>query len=150
MRKGIFPDERITDFIFSHTCLTLAVAENNVPYCASCFYVYVPGMNILVIKSKKSTAHIRRALLNPRVAGAIVPDSLDMKRVQGIQFSGILFNLQESSCDAASMYYRKYPFAIAVPGELWGIELSSIKFTDHRLGFGKKLYFSIDGKNSDG
>ena len=37
------------------------------------------------------------------------------------------------------IYYKKYPFAVAFPGNIWGVELTSIKMTDNTLGFGKKI-----------
>ncbi|MCX6297115.1 MAG: hypothetical protein NTX97_13845, partial [Bacteroidetes bacterium] len=43
---------------------------------------------------------------------------------------------------AKKSYYKKYPFAIAIPGDLWILEFEYIKFTDNTLGFGKKLIWN--------
>jgi uncharacterized protein YhbP (UPF0306 family) len=43
------------------------------------------------------------------------------------------------SRDASSHYHKKYPFALAMPGEIWTVQINSIKMTDSKLGFGKKI-----------
>ena len=133
-------DERILSFLSEHTNLTLAVSENDHPYCANCFYSFSKKRNLLIFKSNPETTHITIALKNDKVAGTITPDKLDKTRIQGIQFIGkILHAKGDNLITAKNSYYKKYPFAIAFSGELWVIELHSIKFTDNKLGFGKKL-----------
>lgn len=133
-------DERIMSFLSSQTNFTLAVSDNNKPYCANCFYAYDVERNRLVFKSKPETTHISIALKNPHVAGTITPDALDKTRIQGIQFSGMIVRALEDQPEAAkTVYYKKYPFALVITGELWVIRLQNLKFTDNKLGFGKKL-----------
>lgn len=133
-------DERIGSFLSSQTNFTLAVSENNIPYCANCFYAYDAERNRLVFKSKPETTHISIALKNHHVAGTITPDTLDKTRIQGIQFSGMIVQASEDQPEAAkAVYYKKYPFALVISGELWIIKLQNLKFTDNKLGFGKKL-----------
>lgn len=52
-------DKRILDFIRRHHVLTLAVAAGNTPYCAHCFYCYLPERNLFVFTSDPDTRHIR-------------------------------------------------------------------------------------------
>jgi hypothetical protein len=138
-------DERIRSFLSAQTNLTLAVSENDHPYCANCFYAFADKKNFLVFKSKPDTIHIALALKNDRVAGTITPDALDKTRIQGIQFTGKISRAAgEDLTTAKNAYYKKYPFALAFAGELWTIELNSIKFTDNKLGFGKKLEWRKD------
>ena len=133
-------DERIISFLKAHTNLTLAVSENNQPYCANCFYSFAEKKNLLIFKSSVDTKHIIIAQKNNQVAGTITPDSLDKTRIQGVQFTGKISQAKgDNLTTAKNSYYKKYPFAIAFAGELWTIELHSIKFTDNKLGFGKKL-----------
>ena len=133
-------DERILSFLAMHTNLTLAVSENNYPYCANCFYAYSEKKNLLIFKSNLDTKHIAIALRNDNVAGAITPDKLDKTRIQGIQFTGKISKAEgEFLTTAKNAYYKKYPFALAFAGELWIIELNFLKFTDNKLGFGKKI-----------
>ncbi len=133
-------DEKISSFLKSQTNMTLAVSENNIPYCANCFYAFSEKENLLIFKSKPETTHLKFALKNNKVAGTIIPDSLDKKRIQGVQFTGKFFQpKRELFSSAQNIYYKKFPYALIVSGELWAIELHSIKFTDNKLGFGKRM-----------
>jgi len=44
---------------------------------------------------------------------------------------------------AKRAYLARFPYAILKPAPFWAIELHAVKFTDNRLGFGKKLYWPI-------
>ena len=140
IEKTMVMDEKIISFLKSQTNITLAVSENNIPNCANCFYAFSEKENLLIFKSKPETSHIKMALKNNKVAGTIIPDSLDKKRIQGIQFTGKFFQpMRELFSSAQNIYYKKFPYALVISGELWAIELHTIKFTDNKLGFGKKL-----------
>lgn len=134
------PDERITSFISSQTVLTMAVCTAGIPYCASCFYAYNEEHNMLVFKSSKETRHTSAGLLNKRVSGTVLPDKLLKGKVKGVQFQGLFLQPEgDVLSDLQGVYYRKYPFAMAMGGDIWAIELRWIKFTDNTLGFGKKV-----------
>ena len=61
-------------------------------------------------------------------------------KIKGVQFTGKFTELHGNRLETAkNKYYRKYPFARVIPGELWGIELRTVKMTDNTLGFGKKI-----------
>src|ERR1035437_7210277 len=107
-------DKRIRAFLSAHTNLTLAVSENDHPYCANCFYAYADKKNLLIFKSSPDTTHIAVASKNDRVAGTITPDALDKTRIQGVQFTGKISRAAgEYLTTAKNAYYKKYPFAIA-------------------------------------
>ncbi|RXF71717.1 hypothetical protein [Arcticibacter tournemirensis] len=133
-------DKRIVAFIQSQSVLTIATSANNMPYCATCFYAYSENANALVFKSSAETTHIAQGIENRHVAGSVLPDKLVTGKVKGIQFSGILDRVDAAhQDDLQKVYYKKYPFALAMGGELWVIKLSWIKFTDNTLGFGTKV-----------
>jgi len=95
---------------------------------------------MLVFKSDRSTNHITQALLNDKVAGTIVPDLYKTGTIKGIQFTGRFIAPETELLEAAKKkYYKKFPFAAAVDGEIWIIELFRIKMTDNTLGVGKKI-----------
>lgn len=129
-------------FIKSQTVITLAVSENNIPYTAMCYYVYLPDENIIVFKSKPDTQHIITALKNPLIAAAIRQDELVSTNVLGVQLTGKLVLDNENLLSAArKKYYIKYPFAIAVSGEIWMIRPYTIKYTENKMGImGKEEY----------
>lgn len=133
-------DERIVSFLQAQTVLTVATTKDNVPYCATCFYVYAADHNALIFKSSPETVHVGQGLMNQYVAGSVLPDKLITGKVKGIQFSGSFSKVQNAGeSDLQKAYYKKYPFARAMGGELWVIKLAWIKFTDNTLGFGKKI-----------
>ncbi len=133
-------DKRIETFIEKQKNLTLCTCENNVPYCANCFYAFMSDEKMLIFKSGSATKHISQALKNNTVAGTILPDLDKTGTIKGIQFSGNFSAPANNLLDKArKAYYKKFPFAIAIAGEIWVIELVTIKMTDNTLGIGKKL-----------
>ncbi len=141
----VMPDQRIRNFLRSSTSLTLATCINNFPFCAPCFFAYNEELNILVIKSSPETLHVQQALANPQVAGTILPDKMDLARIKGIQFNALFISPEgHMTAQSKKSYYLKYPFALAIPGELWTLRLTRIKMTDNTLGFGKKLIWEND------
>lgn len=138
--KSAKPDQLIADFLKAQTVFTLATCEDDQPHCSTCFYAYSEQYNMIVFKSSEKTEHIRQVLLNNLVGGSVLPDKLQTGKIKGVQFKGKMFE-PESQClsDLKKTYYAKYPFALAMGGEVWVIQLSWIKFTDNTLGFGKKI-----------
>ena len=85
------------------------------------------------------------------MAGTILPDKLNVLQVKGVQFEGVILPQDHPASKSASThYYKKHPMAIAMPGDIWTIQVNSIKFTDNSLGFGKKLTWSRVELSSDG
>ncbi len=133
-------DKKIQSFIESQKNMTFCTANDNKPYCASCFYAFVNEGNFIAFKSDKKTTHIANALINANVAGTIIPNLDKIGTIKGIQFTGKFIIPKDDLLDLAKKkYYSKYPFGRAVGGDLWVIELLTIKMTDNTLGFGKKL-----------
>lgn len=133
-------DKKIQSFMEGQKNLTFCTAVDNNPYCASCFYAYLPEGNFIVFKSNEKSTHICNALINDNVAGTIIPDLDKTGTIRGIQFVGkFIVPTGDLLEQAKKIYYSKYPFAVVVPGDFWTIELVSIKMTDNTLGFGKKL-----------
>jgi hypothetical protein len=133
-------DEQIATFLKEQSVVNFATSVNDIPYCASCYYAYVPGAELLVFKSDTDTKHIEDALKNNNVAGTVVPDKIAISKIKGIQFSG-LFKAAEGSLGekAKKAYLSKFPVAGLFRGTIWVIELSRVKFTDNTLVFGKKI-----------
>lgn len=135
------PDDRIIHFISKQTCANVCcVNEEGHPWCYTCFYSFDPEEMLLHYKSSNETQHSALLLKHPVVAGTIVPDTLNVLQIKGIQFQGIILPFDHSHYkDAAAHYHAKHPIGYMMPGEIWTIKLTSIKFTDNTLGFGKKL-----------
>jgi len=133
-------DRRIISFINEHHILTLATANNNKPYCASCFYVYIEDKNMFVITSDFTTKHIKDVEKQNIVAGAIALETTMIGKIQGIQFTGVMKLSTENDLKIANKaYINKFPLALLKDTTLWGIFPGFLKMTHNRLGFGKKL-----------
>ncbi|MBI5538914.1 MAG: pyridoxamine 5'-phosphate oxidase family protein [Bacteroidia bacterium] len=134
------PEKRIVDFIKKHHVLTLATSSENEIWCANCFYAYSEEDNCLIFTSDIETRHIKDALNNPFVAGSIVLETSVVGKIQGIQFQGILSKPKKEDLDKVKKrYLYRFPVATLMETTLWSLELTLIKMTDNRLGFGKKL-----------
>lgn len=133
-------DNRIVKFISKHHVLTLATSKNNIPYCANCFYVYYEEKNVLVFTTDHVTKHAQDATLQNTVAGSIVLETNVVGKIQGVQFQGKMYEPQEELLKKVkARYLKRFPVAMLMKTHLWVVELSFLKFTDNRLGFGKKL-----------
>ncbi|MEI7499623.1 MAG: pyridoxamine 5'-phosphate oxidase family protein [Bacteroidota bacterium] len=138
-----YPEQRIVDFIREHHILTLAVSKNNIPYCATCYYAYLPEQNQFIFTSGYETRHIRdpKEGGNYRVAGAIALETKIVGKIRGIQFAGVIREPEgEELKKARSAYLKRFPIARLMSDlTLWLLDPDFIKMTDNRLGFGKKL-----------
>jgi uncharacterized protein YhbP (UPF0306 family) len=133
-------DEKIIRFFRKHHVLTIATSMNDEPWCASCFYVYLEGQNSLVFTTDPETRHGKEFLKNKSVAGSVVLETPVIGKIRGIQFQGLVSEPDgELSETARKAYLKRFPVAMLMETHLWIVELTLIKMTDNRLGFGKKL-----------
>jgi uncharacterized protein YhbP (UPF0306 family) len=136
-------NELIQKFIEENTCATICcINEAALPYCFNCYYAYNSKDQLLYYKSSLDTQHSMHILINPQVAGSILPDKLNKLQVKGIQFQGTVLPAEHHlAVHATTDYYLKNPMAVAVPGQVWTVQINQIKYTDNTLGFGKKLFW---------
>lgn len=134
-------DQRILDFIAEHHVLTVAcVSSAGAPWCANAFYVFDEQEKGFIITSEEKTLHAHLFLENPRVAGTVVLETEQIGKIQGLQFAGTVRRCDGGLFDRCRLLYlKRFPYAVFKGGEVWLITLDSIKYTDNRLGFGKKL-----------
>lgn len=133
-------DSKIETFIHAHHVAGLATSFMDEPYCCSVFYVFLPQEQSLVITSSKDTRHIKDTSHNMFVAGTIHLETEQIGKIQGLQFQGMLYEPTGEEWRTAKLaYLKRFPYAILSGSDIWIIRLSFLKFTDNRLGFGKKL-----------
>lgn len=135
-----FLDPRVLDFINEHYVLTLATSFEEEPYCASCFYVFLPEENSFIFTSDKETRHIRDASHNIFVAGTVHLDAINNGNMEGIQFQGILI---EPTGDlyqrAKKAYVERFSNFVIMNTTLWVIDLTFLKMTNNKFGVGNKI-----------
>jgi uncharacterized protein len=140
-------NETIIHFLQGQTCATICcVDELDKPYCFSCFFASNSEEVLLYFKSSADSHHSVLMKKNPFIAGTILPDKLNMLVVKGLQFEGILLDAHHPFTEKASGYYhKKHLMALAIPGEIWTIQINCIKMTDSTKGFGKKITWNREG-----
>jgi uncharacterized protein YhbP (UPF0306 family) len=137
-------EARIIRFFRKHHVLTIATTVNNEPWCANCFYVYLEEENALVFTTDNDTRHGQEFVKNPLVAGSVVLETLIIGKIRGIQFQGMVSEPKEKMLQKAkNAYLKKFPVAALMDTRLWIVDLTLIKMTDNRLGFGKKLIWPL-------
>ena len=133
-------DQQIIDFINGHHLLSLATTKDNIPYCANCFYVYDKKKNWLIFSSDKKTKHAQDFIANPNVAGTIALETKEISKIQGVQLLGKIKELKgEELVNANKHYLKAFPYAAKMNPYLWVMQLTFIKMTHNKLGFGKKM-----------
>jgi uncharacterized protein len=138
-------DNRVIRFFKKHHVLTVATTVENEPWCANCFYVYLEEENLLVFTTGNETRHGKEFVKNPLVAGSVVLETMLTCKIRGIQFQGIVSEPDGDTLDRAkSAYLKRFPVAALMDTRLWIVKLTSIKMTDNRLGFGKKIVWTHD------
>jgi len=139
-------DSRIIEFIKEHHVLTIATSVNNSPHCANCFYAYSEKDNVFIFTSDIDTKHGADFSKNPKVGGSIVLETKTIGKIQGIQFNGIIKKTEGDELKTAKkLYLKAFPYAVLMKTTLWSLDLTFIKMTHNKLGFGKKLIW----QNSD-
>ena len=138
-------DSRVIKFFRRHHVLTIATTVEDEPWCANCFYVYMEEENVLVFTTDHDTRHGKQFVKNPKVGGSVVLETMAIGKIRGIQFQGIVSEPEgEMLSKAKWAYLKKFPPAVLMDTHLWIVNLTLIKMTDNRLGFGKKLIWTHD------
>ena len=131
--------EKVALFLAEHHLLSLATSSEGKPHSASLFYAYAPEQVSFIVASEMKTEHIQNALSNPNVSGTVALETDEVGKIQGIQFQA---TMQVATKEEGILYFKAFPYAKVMRPTLWTITMDTIKMTDNRLGFGKKLYWN--------
>lgn len=132
--------KNITEFLNNNKIATVCFVDGEgKPYCINCFYVFDGNSDCLIFKSSPGTKHHNFIKDHSFISGTILPGTIDLLKIQGIQFTAKLLDTKHiTNLDQTSKYVKKYPMSLAIPGYIWVAKLDYIKFTDSTLGFGNK------------
>ncbi len=137
-------NNKIIVFFNKQHLLSLATYDAGQVYSASCFFSYYEKDNFLIFSSDKNSRHIKEAMKITSIAGTIALDTKRIGIIKGIQF---IAKIEEAKNEllkiAKSSYLSKFPYARFHLQELWILRLKYIKYTDNKLGFGKKIIWQI-------
>jgi len=149
--QNVFP-KQIVDFIKEHHVLTLAVANDSDIWCSHAFYEFMEEELLFIITSEEKTRHIQLVTGSDAdlgeglktVAGAIALETETIGLIRGLQFKAHISKCEESYLNRYRIkYLKRFPYAILKGGDMWLLKLTEVKFTDNRLGFGKKLCWNF-------
>jgi uncharacterized protein len=134
-------NEIIIQFIKEQACASICCVDvTGKPYCFSCYYAFDETAGLLYFKSSANSHHAQLMGKKSFVAGTILPDKLNKISIKGIQFEAIVLDAQQPLVkQTLGIYLKKHPLALAIPGDIWALEINHIKMTDSTLGFGKKI-----------
>ncbi len=98
----------------------------------------------LVFTTDPETRHGKEFLKNKIVAGSVVLETPIIGKIRGIQFQGIVYRARRGIIRKSEKDHilKRFPVAMLMDTHLWVVELTHIKMTDNRLGFGKKLVWT--------
>jgi len=129
--------EKIEEFIDKHHVMSLATSDFEELSVCSLFYAYSKEMNSFVVASSDDTVHIKHIGKNRKIAGNILLETKTVGTIQGVQFRGEFMPLEE--LELKKLYFKNFPYALALSPKLWQIKVNYFKMTDNKLGFGKKI-----------
>ena len=130
--------KKILEFIKEHHLLSLSTCKDNLPHSANCFYAFDKNKFNFIIASDESTRHMKELHVNPNFSATIALETNEIGKIRGLQFSGVV---NKASPSEKLLYIKTFPYALALNPTLWTLHVKNLKFTDNRLGFGKKLIF---------
>lgn len=129
--------DKIDTFLQEHHVLSLATFSDGELSSCNLFYAFDKNKNSFVVASSDDTTHIQNILKNPSISGTVVLETKTVGKIQGVQFRGEFLDLDEK--ELKNLYFKKFPYALAMNPKLWKIKINYFKMTDNRLGFGKKI-----------
>ena len=134
-------DDPIINFLQNQSVMTICYTDKaGEPNCFPCFFAFNSSKELLYFKSSSSSYHSVMLNNNAEIAGSVLPDKLNIMALKGIQFKAVVLSPDDSLMHNASRYYyKKYPLALVIPGEIYAIQLTEIKMSDGAKGFGKKI-----------
>jgi len=129
--------DKIGSFLGEHHVMSLATTDFSDMSVCSLFYIYSKDKNSFIIASSYDTTHIKHILKNSNVAGNILLETDTIGKIQGVQFKARVKLLEDTKLKA--LYFKKFPYALAMLPHLWQLEVTHFKMTDNSLGFGRKI-----------
>ncbi|MCF6340477.1 MAG: pyridoxamine 5'-phosphate oxidase family protein [Sulfurimonas sp.] len=129
--------QKIYQYLTKHHLLNLATIDKDEVSVCSLFYAFDKEKLSFVVASSDETVHIQNILINSFVAGSIAQETKIIGKIQGVQFKGKFSLLKDKSLK--NLYFKTFPYALAMSPKLWVIKVKYFKMIDNTLGFGKKI-----------
>lgn len=136
----------IAKFLADNHVVSIATSAEDRLWGACCFYVFDAEQARLIILTSRKTEHGSMMAAHPQIAGTIAGQPDSITKISGIQFRATAECLEddENRKAALSLYYKAHPVARAMKSDVWALNLDTVKFTDNKLVFAQKTYWSRD------
>lgn len=146
--------------------MTLATSKDNQPWVAHCFYAFMEKEMVLVFTTDQATRHGQEMTDNDQVSAGISWETKIVGQIRGAQIEGKIKKVEKQKDENEKgekpvpgfiqeqnaspglepgtkrlSYLKRFPYAVLMKTTLWVLEIDTIKYTDNRLGFGKKLHW---------
>ena len=128
-------DQEIIYFVSAQVVATICCTAGGESWCFNCFYLFLPEEGLLVFKSSPGSKHQEMMAPGSKIAGSILPASINFAALQGVQLQAVVVT---SGDEYAAAYYQKFPMGKDMPGKIWCLRLTTLKLTDNARGFGFK------------
>ena len=128
---------KIASFIEKHHVMSLATSFDKELSVCSLFYVYDVQSATFIVASSHETIHIQHIKNSSMIAGNILLETQKIGEIKGLQFRGEFLEVDDSRLKF--LYFKAFPYALAMNPQLWQINVNYFKLTDNSLGFGKKI-----------
>lgn len=132
-----YPEE-ISEFIKENKVATVCYVEDASPNCFNCLYACMPDGGGVIFKSSRSSLHSSAMQHDDPVAGTIYQSSKSGLDNVGVQFRGRVATGEALMDIAEKAYYKRYPLALLIPGELFVVMFDNLKFTRTTKGIRQK------------
>ncbi len=129
--------EKIDSFLQEHHVLSLSTCSDTDISTCNLFYTFDKESTSFIVASSDETLHVAHIQKNPKVSGTVVLETKTIGKIQGVQFRGNFSYLENK--ELKKLYFKAFPYAIAMNPALWQIKIDYFKMTDNKLGFGKKI-----------
>lgn len=138
-------DNNIKHFIKKHHVFNIVTYNNDEVWTASCFYAFWEEDISLVFLSDEDTLHAKLMSSNPKVVGTITLETKIIGKIQGLQFKGTVSKAENELLSVAKrIYYKRFPYTIGTQSTFWLLKIIYAKYTDNKLGFGKKIIWQLN------
>ncbi len=135
-----FDLKKIDKFLQEHHVLSLSTCRDDEISSCNLFYAFDKDANSFVVASSSDTLHVEHIQNNPKISGTVVLETKVIGKIQGIQFRGEFLTLEDKTLK--KLYFKIFPYALAMNPTLWQIKINYFKMTDNNLGFGKKIIWT--------
>jgi len=128
---------KIIKFIKEHHVLALAtVSVENESASCSVFYTFNEEELSFVFASDEKTEHMQNITKTKKASASIHFETKEVGTIRGLQVKA---EVSKGSQEDKKSYVKAFPYARVMPNlQVWSMRVDTLKYTDNRLGFGKK------------